>query len=342
MPKRTWFVAIALVALIAGCVSTPCVGDACPDACNGVPCDAGAAAEDGSTSSGPLPSCRSNASCDETLGFECVEGSCRHPCGSHFDCGGVALCEPLGESGTYCAPTDPATEPGGYYSRCPDGLCDERLGFTCVGAGIGDTDAYCTADCASDDDCATGYFCDAVRSQAGGERNVCVPRGFCTECESDADCLSVPGGICARDESGEKRCTQICDPARNSCPWGTATDCRSSDPELGVPTCQHRFGACHGQGNGCDPCVRDGDCPGGYCLVSTYTGERWCVDQATPCSCAGLAVFQDFCAGSSTGCPASPSGLSMICYDPDAPGGGVCVGVNLPGSAGSSQLSCWR
>jgi hypothetical protein len=35
--------------------------------------------------------------------------------------------------------------------------------------------------------------------------------------------------------------------------------------------------------------------------------------------------------------------MPMVCYDPGSAGGGVCVGVNLPGSSsGSRQLSCWR
>ena len=67
-----------------------------------------------------------------------------------------------------------------------------------------------------------------------------------------------------------------------------------------------------------------------------------CVDQELPCSCEGLRKTQDFCAGAN-GCPTSPSGFGMICYDPGTAGGGVCVGVNLPGSSASSgQLSCWR
>ncbi|HEX6765607.1 MAG TPA: hypothetical protein VF103_09025, partial [Polyangiaceae bacterium] len=294
MPRRTsptlGALALVTVALVGGCVSTPCVGDSCPDACNGVDCDQ-PATENGATTSGSLPTCDSNASCDETRGFECVDGACRHPCRSHFDCGGVARCEPLGRNGTYCAVTEPPTTPGGYYSHCADGLCDDRLGFICVGAGVGDTESYCTTDCEGDADCPNGYFCDAVRSAGGGERKLCTPRGFCSECESDADCLSVPGGVCARDESGARTCTQLCDPARNSCPWGTATECRTVDSELGVPTCQHRFGACRASGNGCEPCERDDDCPNGYCLVSTYSGERWCIDQSTPCSCAGLTSF---------------------------------------------------
>jgi hypothetical protein len=152
----------------------------------------------------------------------------------------------------------------------------------------------------------------------------------------------VPGGVCALDASGERRCTTLCDPNRNSCPWGPATECRVTDEALGVPTCQHRFGACRGEGFGCEPCVRDDDCPRGYCLVSSYSGERWCIDEMLPCSCEGLPTGNDFCRGAS-GCPESPSLDPMVCYDPGAAGGGICVGVNLPGATiGPGQLSCWR
>lgn len=329
------------VTSFAACESTPCVGDACPDACDGVDCG-GATPLGEPATPGRFASCSSNAGCDEASGFECVGGQCRHACNSHFDCGGVARCERRGTGDAYCTPTEPPTEPGGYYSSCPDGQCDGARGFTCVGAGVGDTDSYCTADCSGDGDCPSGYFCTAFESGSGTVRKLCALRSYCAACETQADCLSVPGGVCARDESGEKRCTEVCTPGTSSCPWGDATDCRLTDEELGVSTCQHRFGACLGNGGGCEPCQNDDDCPTGYCLVSTYTGERWCVDQSVSCSCEGLSTVLDFCAGNN-GCPPSPSGDPMVCFDRSPRGGGTCVGVNLPGSTASSrQLSCWR
>jgi hypothetical protein len=353
MPKRPWpslaasslvraLAVLAALGLAGACESEPCVGHACPNACNGVDCDTTGPAPDDAAALGRFTPCSSDASCDQAGGFECVSGTCEHPCRSHFDCGGIATCEPSGRGAAYCKLASPALEPGGYYSKCPSGACDTERGFACVGAGVGDTNAYCTTDCASDRDCPTGFQCDAVASASGEARDVCVPKGFCAACESDADCRSVPGGVCARDASGERRCTQPCDPNRNSCPWGTATECVMTDEALGVPTCQHKSGSCRGAGDGCDPCQRDDDCPTGYCLTAVYTAERWCVDQELPCSCADLPKSQDFCAGAN-GCPSSPSGRPMVCYDPSPAGGGICVGVNLPGSsANSGQLSCWR
>ena len=326
-----------LVAMFAACESTPCVGDACPGACgDGVDCG-GETPPAESATPGRFSPCASNASCDEASGFRCVDGQCRHACSSHFDCGGVAVCELRGSGDAYCALTSPPTEPGGFYSSCPDGECDRARGFTCVGAGVGDTDAFCTADCSSDRDCPAGFVCDSIESSSGGLRKLCMPRDYCAACETHADCLSMPRGVCARDENGEKRCTQLCTPGTDSCPWGDATDCSLTDEELG-PTCQHRFGACIGDGRGCDPCQNDDDCPNGYCFISTYSGERWCVDQSVTCSCQGLPTTSDFCAGAN-GCPNSPSGLPMVCFG----GNSDCIGVNLPGSASTSrQLSCWR
>jgi hypothetical protein len=352
MPKRPWPGRAFSVLVVAGalgfasaCTSEPCVGEACPNACpNGACDDADAGPSAPATTSGRFTPCSSSASCDEANGFACVAGSCRHACRSHFDCGGVAVCDTSALGEGYCELTSPPTEPGGYYSRCPTGECDAASGFLCVGAGVGDTESYCTTDCASDADCPSGFLCDAISNGAGDTRSVCVPRGFCAECENDADCRSVPGGVCARDASGAKFCTQVCDPSRNSCPWGSATECALTDDELGAPTCQHRSGSCGGAGNACDPCQRDTDCTGGngICIVSSYSGERFCVDRSVPCSCAGIAKVQDFCAGAN-GCPEAPNGLRMICYDASPPGEGICVGVNLPGSSSSAgQLSCWR
>src|SRR5262245_10845747 len=105
MPKRRsespWRVGVArllaataCVAAAAACESTPCVGDACPNACNGVACDEpDAAPSQTATTPGRFSACGSDASCDTASGFECVGGTCRHACQSHFDCGGVGVCE---------------------------------------------------------------------------------------------------------------------------------------------------------------------------------------------------------------------------------------------------------
>jgi hypothetical protein len=151
----------------------------------------------------------------------------------------------------------------------------------------------------------------------------------------------VAGKICAHGPDHEKTCTTLCDPSSDSCPWGNAAVCGVFDSELGVPTCAHRFGSCHGEGKSCEPCVRDGDCPNGQCLGSPYTGERWCVDRTVQCNCDGLDTTQHVC-NSGNGCPRTPGQLKMSCYDfqrsDTDPIAHACFQAN---TAGSAQAGCW-
>jgi len=306
-----------------GCASEPCVGSSCPSACLDPTCAATDAAPSSSGSgggSGRFTACSSDVTCDTPHGFSCVAGACRHACHTHFDCAGAGTCETLsvvgqGLVGAYCAPLSTPIPTGEYYTRCPAGTeCSANEGFVCLGSGLGDLDSYCSAPCASDEECPAGLLCDRVRVSETESQNYCVRRGFCASCENDADCLSYPDQICARDQSGEKVCTRLCDPGVDSCPWGGSTECGVWDTTLGVPTCAHRFGSCHGSGKSCEPCVRAEDCPSGFCTRSSFTGERWCIDLDASCSCEGLRRDQGVCSGAN-GCPTSPGGLKMLCYD---------------------------
>src|SRR5690606_11635013 len=214
---------------------------------------------------GQYESCASDAACDTLRGFRCIDERCQLPCRSHSDCSAIGICQPRGGATGgvgVCVPQDPAPQPGGFGTRCPSGdECDADAGFVCVSAGVGDLDAYCTlAGCAGDDDCGPGHTCERVRSGrppcedacgfagrpdapdcvpadrigASGDfscgpvslvQHLCVQRRFCAPCESDADCMAVPNQVCARDASGEKICTTLCDPDATSCPWGNASAC---------------------------------------------------------------------------------------------------------------------
>lgn len=299
-------------------------------------------------------------------------------CSSVGICG--ALSDEQGEPlGNFCERTDPAPEEGGYYTSCPlFDECDGENGFVCQGAGLGDIDAYCTRDCSADQDCPQGFFCDeaeripcdqacdergdadnpgCVPSDQIGEnaddgkleycgsrgltRKLCVKRPYCAECERDEDCLSLPDGVCARDINGAKICTRRCDENTNSCPWGSASICGVWDDERGFATCSHRSGSCQGTGAACEPCVRDEDCPGGTCFGSSYTGERWCVNFETTCSCEGLTVRNGVCQDG--GCPRTPGEQVMLCLagatDSDP---GLCLGAPTTSSwTNSLQLGCW-
>jgi hypothetical protein len=262
---------------------------------------------------------------------------------------------------------------------CPKGTeCDKKQDFLCVGAGVADIDAYCTRRfCANDDECPSGSFCQTVQSKAPpcedacgltgsgtadcvaasdvgvGKHftcgpaalltNVCRHREFCTPCSTDADCRGKQGQLCAADESGEKICTVLCDPDVNSCPWGNAGGCGVWDRALGRATCSHRFGSCHGSGKSCEPCVDQGDCPGGICTAAPYTGERYCIDLGVSCSCP--AGTDASCAGG--GCPRSPepAALEMSCLGGTAYDGSVLAGRCLASSAdptlSAGHESCW-
>jgi hypothetical protein len=337
------------LSLAIGCGSDPCRSDACNDgdgtsgsgASGGSSGSGGSSALDGTARGG---ACESDAICDTSHGFSCTAGECRYPCRSHFDCLGQGTCEPLRDEGgqalgAYCTFFAEPQPPGRYYSHCPNGdECDLEQSFTCLGSGVGDADAYCSSVCGEDADCPVGYRCDEVAGSGIDTIQVCVRRRFCAPCETDADCLTVPGQVCARDIGGEKICTELCDPNVDSCPWGNASVCGVFDDELGLPTCAHRFGSCHGSGLGCEPCLNDADCPFGFCTGSSYTSERWCIDQRDVCDCEGLKISQDVCQAGN-GCPRTPGDLKMMCYEPES----LCFAANTNGtsSLASPQSGCW-
>jgi hypothetical protein len=346
-PALRAFVAALLTLLgTAGCASEPCVGAACPSTCADATCQDDETPPP-TTDGGRFTPCATDATCDTAHGFACVAGECRHACRTHFDCFGIGTCAPLaGSAATYCALLPAPLPAGGYYTTCPSGTECTTPGFVCLGAGVGDLDAYCSGSCSGDVDCPAGFFCDLVRGENDQTENRCVRRSFCAPCETDVDCLALPDGICARDPSGEKTCTRRCDPAAGSCPWGNAAECGVFDPDVGAPTCAHRFGSCKGTGKSCEPCVRAEDCGSGICNSSSFTEERWCVDTTVECDCAGLATNDGVCGGAN-GCPRSPGGVGMLCYDDPADQQSTaarrCFAGNPAGGIGASpQLGCWK
>jgi hypothetical protein len=301
-----------------------------------------------------------------------------HPdCGPIGSCSGRGL-DAANKTVQFCQDDGKPRGSGQYGTPCPTGEeCDDASGFACVGTGAGDLDSYCTnSRCTADADCPTGYECAATRSGRppcenacgfrgapdnarcvnpdqigeGKEffcgplslmRRMCLRKEFCSSCETNADCASIPNQICARDRSGAKICTVQCDPGINSCPWGFAAVCDVWDTELGIPTCAHRFGSCKGTGKSCEPCNDDDDCPnGGLCITTSFTHERFCIDMTASCDeCPDTQT----CIGN--GCPLTPGGLAMTCY------GGIpsaeplfrkCVGANVnQNPLESPQNGCW-
>lgn len=324
--------------------------------------------------------CSSNVECAGSLGQACVAGTCRLACTSHFECQGLGECASAldadGVSGHFCDLAH-AQKPGQFYTRCIAGTeCDAANHFFCVGAGADDLDAYCTTDCTDDSSCAAGYACSPLTrppcqdvcglqgnakdrqcipsdqigdgkpyqcGTRGVTRNACRPRKFCSPCQSDDDCLAVANQVCAKDQSGTKTCTQLCDLKHPSCPWGTAAKCGVWDTDLNLATCAHRFGKCTGTGKSCEPCLQDADCGAkGACTSSNFTGERWCVDFRVSCSCSDASDSSGLCTGG--GCPETPGGLDMLCSDstPSTPNSGYCAGAYTSTALDSSpQTGCW-
>jgi hypothetical protein len=277
----------------------------------------------------------------------------------------------------YCEPDAFEHAAGQYGSRCLGGRsdCDEAAGFRCISSGEGDTDSYCAGvGCSADEECPSGYFCrhdrasnvpcedacgvtgdasdancvpnadigpgrpfDCESSQPGLELRICSRRSFCNACETDADCRGLPDQVCARGADGTRSCTRVCDPVAGSCPWGSATECKLYDTDLGLPTCGHRFWSCSGGGNGCEPCLDDRDCNAGFCSVNGYSGEQFCVSFAESCSCDPASTS---CSGG--GCPKTPDGREMNCVsrEQDAPPS-VCYGASEELTGGGSLFACW-
>lgn len=331
---------------------------------------------------GRFTACESDDECDVAHGFSCLDGECNYACTSHADCIEVGHCDARvvdGERQSFCVRDAEPPKPGELYTPCPNGdeCADERL---CLGAGAGDLDAHCTVDCSGDDDCALGYYCGTISrppcedacpgfgpfqgapdnprcvpleligegqpyqcSELGIVRSVCRQREFCSPCESDADCLAVPNQVCARDESGEKICTRLCDTGSRSCPWGNAARCGNFDDELGAATCSHRSGSCHGSGETCEPCRTDADCPGGVCAAQQFTGERWCINFSTRCECPGPVGAAGTC--DDGGCPDSPGGLKVMCIgDERSSLFNTCYAANSSSESelgASPQTGCW-
>lgn len=295
----------------------------------GTPCDAAAGEED---------------QCDTLRGYRCLEGACRLPCWSHADCGAAGHCEIATAGGRgYCAPDDAPRGPGQYGTSCPElEGCDTAAGFECAGGAATDPDNYCTrAECTVDSDCALGYACVPAPAREGagsiGGEKRCEKRDYCRRCETQGDCAGYPGQVCARDSSGAKMCTVLCDAnLENACPWGTASLCGVTDSELGVATCSHKAGQCVGDGGACTPCGEDSDCgANGLCLTLAGTNERVCVDLDHDCQ-------------TDADCPYSPGGPRLQCASAavgtptTSPLFEKCLPPNIaPNPLYGTKFGCW-
>jgi hypothetical protein len=315
------------------------------------------AVEDGTAQ--PVTICQQNglspigAKCP--FGNECATAlSC--PDGSNCDytqCGGSADGGAVTPGGKCTLDTAACAEVTGCsVGKCPDGSActvqgcaqSECAALTCLTAGSGDADAYCTLeDCTADSDCPGGYWCEPERDphQICGQpapgpdcgmavtpcvtpspsntympgplctvRNQCRIREQCDPCTTDLDCSVIPGRHCTQVGTS-KACTFDC---------GSDADCVSGY-QCTSGECVPRFGSCVGTGKFCEPCQNDTDCGTGLiCIAYETGGERVCINPSIACT-------------SDADCPKSPSGLQGFC-DPNG-------GCYIPEDATSMLVSCW-
>lgn len=164
-------------------------------------------------------------SCGSCVSQELFAGrGAGEPCDTHEQCGEGRFC--FNRAGVReCA--IPCGADGSCAERfsCREGLClrdrTQGVGGVCevnedcgeaICAALGDR-AWCTVDCSSNDDCPTGFEC-----QAAGAANVCAPATSLDgeSCTANSDCASL---LCANAGSANGFCTQPCD-ADNACGVG--------------------------------------------------------------------------------------------------------------------------
>lgn len=140
-----------------------------------------------------------------------------------------------------------------------------------------DPNAYCTGACQTDAECPLEFRCAVDYDMA----KKCIRRELCSECVVDANCpKEFP--VCIPTKDGSSRyCSKPC-AYRSDCGGNqnTAYVCDYTTSAAGdsILACIHRFGACVGQGNICDPCRVKADCEksGSTCFNNAASGERFC------------------------------------------------------------------
>lgn len=276
---------------------------------------------------------------------------------------------------TACVPNEEYCkgDPSCVVGKCPDGnacrvncTVDCKAWLGCQTRGEGDAESYCTKrDCASDDDCISGYYCGIVRDPheicgsnpkkgdnnfcglttepclspgADGtslfEGSLCMLRKSCLKrdqdvpCLTDLDCSQVDSQKCV-SYAGETRCAQKC---------GQDKDCLSDHAcDLGLGACVPRFNKWIGDGGKfCEPCKNDEDCGGAgtsWACSELSGGARACFDQAFPDTC-----------NTNADCPKSPSGKNGTCLNEQAgydASSSVYKRCYLPLNLNTYKTSCW-
>lgn len=297
-------------------------------------------------------------------GNECIAdatgSACRRACTAQSGSTGCAFnwtCKsPPGAEKPFCVKDSLAYEkkPGQWGTPCNprDGFdqnpaCDSAQSFWCYATSPTDGSAFCTQyQCTNDSECRGGFSCVTInkapnalsaRASRGETTTACLPRSYCSTCEADVDCPSLPNGIpqvCVADTTGRgKFCTSACQKDSN-CRLDSKCESRES---AGGLVCVPRAGTCKGDGSLCSPCHSDAECPDGYCLSAPYSNERYCsVKSKTGCTVGSDGRLKADCPK-----PGSEAPYKVGCSpeeDPDLPKD-QCFGIIDFG--GQSAPGCW-
>src|SRR5262249_49730766 len=148
-----------------------------------------------------------------------------------------------------------------------------------------DASAYCTAGCSTDNDCPFFMYCTADYDGV----SKCLLRGPCAPCSYNDNCNadgSNKNGCIQATKGSGSYCSPTCN-YNEDCPGGVQAgyygsanylSCEVTNDATGGQGryCVHRYGACVGAGQICDPCRSDGDCAASSskCIENTLTLER--------------------------------------------------------------------
>lgn len=156
------------------------------------------------------------------------------------------------------------------------------------------------------------------------QRRACLPRSYCSPCETHADCTE-PTAACIDTGNGEKFCSVQCAPSGFTC--DPSSECKAVGDDF---YCAPKSGSCKGDGSSCSTCRNDADCgEGGLCYVQSGSRERWCMQ---PC-------------GAGDACPDTPGGMPQLCCTtPESCGSflNYCVPDYYPSVSDTRYaMGCW-
>lgn len=244
----------------------------------------------GDIPTGPPPgeygaTCRSNAECYS--GFCISDGQTGGLCSTVCD----RVCHPFpGEREAFCRGLEVGGGEVAFVCQLPaDTLCERCAVDRQCGGGVCFQDGlerFCTAPCAADDSCPTGYVCQDRANAEGVTSKQCVPTTGTCSCDDD-NAGNIRGCL---NENAFGRCVglQTCEPAQG---W---TACTADTPEEEV---------CDAEDNNCNTLVDENieitDCERTNDF-GTCAGSLLCSSEGE--LCVGPDAAEDVCDGLDNNC----------------------------------------